>query len=449
MNTAAGVIDWEELTGQSKFVVELISFPIFSAIAGLLTNWTGVLMLFAPVHFRGYRIPGLSILYPYLPRRVQILPIYSGDGKRLGFQGFIPARAEKMASLCVDMTIMRIGSPRDFIHELDLDGVADYLTELARDRIEPMVDEVMLAEHPDLWRNLPRPMRQLVYDNVAQGLPAATRRAFDTLGDAVDQLIDVKGFVIRYLDSDPSILRRVIEDVAAPELRFMTRVGLLGAPFGLLLALYMHVHHSIPLLGAVPAWLVILLAAALIGVVVNVIAVKMVFEPGEPQPRYRYLWGQALLARRQAEAATDFANVLAYEVLTLPNLAHEILEGPHGDRTRALLERIISDEIHRQLGPATGIVRAAFGRERFDNLKSGAVTAAVSLTPSLVEDEEFAKAQAKKIGEFAGRKLRSLSPGEFMEMFYASIEQDAWLIYLHGAVLGLAVGAAHLLLFGA
>lgn len=41
-----------------------------------------------------------------------------------------------------------------------------------------------------------------------------------------------------------------------------------------------------------------------------------------------------------------------------------------------------------------------------------------------------------------------LSPGEFMEMFYASVEQDAWLLYLHGAVLGLGVGAVHLLLFG-
>jgi hypothetical protein len=35
-----------------------------------------------------------------------------------------------------------------------------------------------------------------------------------------------------------------------------------------------------------------------------------------------------------------------------------------------------------------------------------------------------------------------------MEMFYASVEQDAWLLYLHGAALGLVVGASHLVLFG-
>ncbi|MET8773799.1 hypothetical protein ABZV58_02120 [Nocardia sp. NPDC004654] len=446
---ASGVfIDWEELTGQTKFVVDLVTFPIFSALAGWLTNWTGVLMLFWPVQFRGVRVPGLHVLYPYLPRRVQVLPTFSGDGRRLGFQGFIPARAEKMASICVDKALMRIGSPRDFIHELDLDGIADYIAELARKQVQPLVDEVMYRENPDLWRSVPRQMRQVIYQRVDRQLPKLCRRAFDSLGDNIDQLIDIKSFVIRYLRENPYILKDLTTTIAAPELKFMVRIGFLGAPFGLLMALYLRVHDRIPVLGWVPAWVIVLLSAAAIGVVVNVIAVKMVFEPGDPQPRYKYLWRQALLAKRQPQAATDLARILAYQVLTLPNLASELLDGPNGDKTRQLVERLISEEIHRQLGPTHSMVRAAFGKRQFDNLKVGAAGAAVALAPSMIEDEEFAREQAKKIDEFAARKLQQLSPGEFMEMFYASVEQDAWLLYLHGAVLGLAVGAAHLVLFG-
>ncbi|WP_280383751.1 hypothetical protein [Nocardia wallacei] len=450
MTTLAGgvFIDWEQLTGQSKFVVDLVTFPIFSAIAGWLTNWTGVLMLFWPLLFRGIRIPGLPLLYPYFPRRVQVLPTFSGDGKRLGFQGFIPARAEKMASICVDMAIMRIGSPRDFIHELDLEGIADYIAEVARKQVQPIVDDVMYRENPELWRAVPRPARQILYQRVERELPDLTRRGFERLGDNVDQLIDIKSFVIRFLQANPHILKDLTTTIAAPELRFMVRIGLLGAPFGVLLALYLQVHHNIPILGWVPAWLVILAAAAAIGVIVNVIAIKMVFEPGDPQPRYKYLWKQALLAKRQPQAATDLAHILAYQVLTLPNLAEELLDGPNGDKTRQLIEHLIADEIHRQLGRSTSVVRAAFGRRQFDNLKVGAAGAAVGLAPSLVEDEVFAKEQAQKIDEFAARKLKQLTPGEFMEMFYASVEQDAWLLYLHGAVLGLAVGGVHLVLFG-
>ncbi|WP_405159789.1 hypothetical protein OG203_25430 [Nocardia sp. NBC_01499] len=446
---AAGVfIDWEDLTGQSKFVVDLVTFPIFSALAGWLTNWTGVLMLFWPERFRGFRIPGLYLLYPYFPRRVQVLPTFSGDGRQLGFQGFIPARAEKMASICVDKALMRIGSPRDFIHELDLDGIADYVAVLARKQVQPLVDELMNRENPDLWRTVPRAAKQIIYQRVDREMPALSRRAFESLGDNVDQLIDIKSFVIRYLQDNPGILKDLTTTIAAPELRFMVRIGLLGAPFGLLLALYMHVHQHIPVFGLVPGWVIVLLASAAIGVIVNVIAVKMVFEPGDPQPWYKYLWQQALLAKRQPQAATDLANILAYQVLTLPNLSKELLDGPNGDKTRQLLERLVSDEIHRQLGPTTSFVRAALGRRQFDNLKAGAAGAAVGLAPSLVEDEEFTLEQAKTIDVFAARKLRQLTPGEFMEMFYASVEQDAWLLYLHGAVLGLAVGLSHLIIFG-
>ncbi|MFI2231630.1 hypothetical protein [Nocardia testacea] len=442
------LINWEELTGQSKFVVDLISFPIFSAAAGWLTNWTGVLMLFWPLLFRGIRIPGLDVLYPYLPRRVQVLPTFSEDGSRLGFQGFIPARAEKMASICVDKALLRIGSPRDFIHELDLDGIADYVAALARKQVKSIVDEVMNRENPDLWNAVPRAMRQLIYQRVERELPELTGRAFDSLGDNVDQLIDVKGFVIRYLQENPQILKDLTTTIAAPELKFMVRIGLLGAPFGLLLALYLHIHSDIPVWGWVPSWVIVLAASALIGVIVNIIAVRVVFTPGDPQPRYKYIWKQALLAKRQPQAATDLAHILAYQVLTLPNLSNELLNGPNGDKTRLLLEQLISDEIHRQLGRTTSVVRAAFGRRQFDNLKVGAAGAAVGLAPALVEDADFIREQAENIDEFAARKLQQLTPGEFMEMFYASVEQDAWLLYLHGAALGLLVGATHLLIFG-
>ncbi|MET7770411.1 hypothetical protein [Nocardia sp. NPDC005366] len=446
---ASGVfIDWEEWTGQSKFVVDLITFPVFSALAGWLTNWTGVLMLFWPVQFRGVRIPGLQVLYPYFPRRVQVLPTFSGDGRRLGFQGFIPARAEKMASICVDKALMRIGSPRDFIHELDLDGISDQLATLARGQVQPIIDEIMYRENPDFWRSVPKQVKQVIYQRVDRQLPQLTRRAFDTLGDAIDQLIDIKSFVIRYLHENPYILKDLTTTIAAPELKFMVRIGLLGAPFGLIMALYLHVHQSIPIIGWLPAWVIVLASAAAIGVAVNVIAVKMVFEPGDPQPRYKYLWKQALLAKRQSQAAVDLAHILAYQVLTLPNLSHELLDGPNGDKTRQLIERVVSDEIHRQLGPTTSMVRAAFGKRQFDNLKVGAAGAAVGLAPRMVQDEELTLEQAKTIDEFAARKLQLLSPGEFMEMFYASVEQDAWLLYLHGAVLGLVVGAAHLAIFG-
>ena len=65
-------------------------------------------------------MPGLKILFPLLPRRVRILPLISYQG-RLGWQGIVPSRADKMASIAVDKGLGKLGSISDFYRELEPD----------------------------------------------------------------------------------------------------------------------------------------------------------------------------------------------------------------------------------------------------------------------------------------------------------------------------------------
>lgn len=446
---SGGVIDWEALTGQSKFVIDLVSIPIFSAVAGVLTNWTGVIMLFAPVRFTGFYVPGLKTFFPFLPRKLQILPTFAPGGI-LGFQGFIPARAEKMASLMVDKALSKIGSIKDFMRELDPDVIAAHVAKVGKQQIRPMVSRLMEREHPQLWNDLSPNMKEILYQRVEKELPAISKRAFDKIGDNIDQLVDVKLLAVGHLRRNPELLKDIIYGLGAPELRFMTKSGLIGGPMGLLLALYLHIHEDFFLLSWIPAWIMVLVGAAIIGIVVNIIAIKVVFTPGDPMPRYRVLWKQALFAKRQPQAAADLGHAFAYQVLTVPNIARELLEGPRGDRTMGLIEDVLSKEIKKLLGPISSMVRVAVGGSEFDAIRHGAgALAAVDLAPAVTLDEEFGKEQAKKIDKFCTEKLRELPPAQFMDMLYSAIEQDAWLLYAHGGFLGVFVGAAHLLFFGA
>src|SRR5882762_1459999 len=102
-----------------KLLVDLISVPLFTGVIGYITNWTGVLMLFKPLRFRGVRVPGLRVLFPFLPRRVQVLPLIRYDG-RMGWQGIVPSRTDKMASISVDKGLARLGSIGDFFFVLML-----------------------------------------------------------------------------------------------------------------------------------------------------------------------------------------------------------------------------------------------------------------------------------------------------------------------------------------
>ena len=322
MLAVAPILDWENLTGQSKFVVDMVTIPLFSAFAGLITNWTGVLMLFAPAQFTGFYVPGLRRVFPFLPRKVQILPIFAPNGI-LGFQGFIPCRAEKMSSLVVDKTIARIGRIEDFYTQLEPERLAARLADAARPEIRRLTIEIIERDHADLWRTLPNIAQEKILRTVDAELTTISRHAFATIGDNIDELLDVKLMTVNYLRRHPELLRDIIKGMAVPELKFMVRSGGLGLPLGVVLALVLSFAHYAHL--PLPGWLIVVAGAALIGVVVNVIAIKVVFEPGEPRPRYRYLWRQGLFARRQHEAAAQLSAMLATKVLTVAELLPRVV----------------------------------------------------------------------------------------------------------------------------
>lgn len=442
-------VDFEALTGLSKFEIELITFPIFSAFAGVITNWTGVWMLFAPIRFKGFKCPGVKTMYPFLPRKLQVLPIWAPGGL-LGFQGFIPARAERMASICVDKGLSRLGSVRDFMRELDPAAIADTFARHALTDVRPMVDAVMQREHPELWRQMPPQFREVVYKRVEQRLPEISHHAMAAIEAHIDDLVDIKLLAVAKMREDPEILKDIIYDLGAKELRFMVKIGFwAGFPLGLLLALAVHYFHQWPVLSLIPSWLVIVTGAALIGIVVNVIAIKVVFEPGEPAPRYRYLWRQAAFAKRQHEAAASFGHSLAHEIVTMPNIIDDLLHGPRSDKTRVIVENLMVPEVDALVGPSRTVVRAAVGGAEFKAIRSGTATAALDFAPRILEDVEFTRRQADRIDEFCTEKLRELPPEEFMEMLYSAVEQDAWLLYAHGGFLGVLVGVLHLIIFGA
>src|SRR3954447_3633371 len=138
-------------------VVGLMTIPLFSGVIGYVTNWTGVWMLFNPLRFRGFRLPGLALLAKALPRKIQEIPGVMHGG--VGWQGIIPSRAAKMGSIAVDKGIEKVGSPREFFDQLDRDKLSEQILDSSRADIGELVQRVMEREHPQFWRDLTPGMR--------------------------------------------------------------------------------------------------------------------------------------------------------------------------------------------------------------------------------------------------------------------------------------------------
>jgi len=426
-------LDW----GDSRFLTHLISVPLFTGVIGYITNWTGVLMLFQPMRFHGLRIPGLKFLYPYLPRRVQVIPAITNGG-RFGWQGIIPSRVSKMASISVDKALLKVGSIGDFYREFEPDKIADHIAASARGEIRGVVERIMLREHPQLWNDLPPLIKDAVHARIQQRLPIIVRELTDQLGEYIEQLIDAKLLVIRHFEEHPELMNDMLRQVGRKELRFMQNFGFyFGFPMGIGLVF---------ILEALPQWWVLPIGGAVIGWVVNWIGIKLIFEPVFPRKIGPFTF-HGLFLRRQPEVSDVMARIIADDVINMKNIGDELLFGPRSDRTRAMLETSLKPAVDNAVGFARSAVRVGIGTERYDRIRDAVASEAVEFA-SVFGDSEFGKQQSVKINRFVARQMRQLRCDEFNELLRSAIKQDEWLLFVHGGVLGIGAGLIHLAIFG-
>ncbi|MEJ7795204.1 MAG: hypothetical protein WKF50_06605, partial [Nocardioides sp.] len=199
------------------------SIPAFTAVIGILINWTGLIMLFSPVRFHGVTVPGLRELSSVLPHKVQEVPGLMQGG--IGWQGIIPARAAKMGSIAVDKAISKLGTPAEFYQNLEPDRIAEHIVELFSPELPELIDEVMRDEHPALWRDLPPAGRRAIVARVRDQLPGVVGTITTEIGNHIDQLLDPKIMVIEQFRRNPALVVRIFRDFGQRELNLMVWFG--------------------------------------------------------------------------------------------------------------------------------------------------------------------------------------------------------------------------------
>jgi uncharacterized membrane protein YheB (UPF0754 family) len=418
--------------------LKYVTVPVFTAIIGLVTNWTGVWMLFHPLEFKGVHVPGLRALSSFTPRRLQEVPLGITSG-RFGWQGIVPSRAGKMGSIAVDKGLSRLASQRDFYVSLEPERIAEQVLLGSQDEVHVMVEQIMNEQQPELWASLPEAVRAAVHDRVQEQLPTVAREVTDAIGDNIDQLFDVKLMVIRAMEKDPVLVNRIFQQVGDRELRMIVWFG---AIFGGVL--------GIPLLFltlSVPQWWIVPIAGVIIGWVTNYLAIACIFQPLEPVGMGRFRF-QGLFIRRQKEVADVYAGIIADDVLTVSNIATELMHGPRGDRTRHLIAGILRSVVDRAVGMARAGLLLAVGSKEYRSLREAVAVQGSAFAMTPLHDPEFNSRQSDNIRRLMRERIVAMQPAEFSELLRSAIREDEWLLFLHGAVLGLAAGLLHALLFG-
>jgi len=413
------------------------SIPIFTGAIGWLINWTGLIMLFNPIRFHGFRVPGLRELSALLPRKLQEVPGMMQGG--IGWQGIVPARAAKMGSISSDKAISKLGTPAEFYQQLEPDQIADHIVVMFEPEIPSVVDRIMARENPRTWENLPPGVKDAIYQRVKQQLPEIVRQITDEIGVHIDQLLDPKLMVIDHFEQNPDLVVRIFKDIGKRELRLMVNFGfifgfLLGIPVAAI-DVTLHQWWLLPIMGVFVGW------------TTNLLGMNLIFEPVEPTK-----WGpfkmHGLFLRRQHEVADVYAGIIADDVVTLENIGNTLLDGPRGDRTRQMLEDAMRPAIDRAAGPVRVAARAAIGTREFDTISQAFAREAVEQTITPFRDPEFSRRQSDRIRTLIAERTREMPYHDFVEMLRSAIKEDEWMLYAHGAIMGLAGGFLHLAIFG-
>ena len=415
--------------------IALITVPLVTGVIGYTTNWTGVLMLFYPVHFRGFRARWLQALARVLPYKLRQIPGIMVGG--IGWQGIVPSRAAKMGSLSVDSGIAKLGTPKEFFRQLDPEKIAEQIVISTREEIPAIVNRVMEREQPQLWHDLPPRLRGLVIRRVQEQLPGIVLSLTNEIAEHIDQLVDVKLMVIKRFD--PELANRVFLEMGRRELKFIQNFGFVfGFILGIPVAALTHF---------VTFWWLLPVLGVVIGYITNWVALWMIFEPAEPLRWGPVRW-QGLFVRRQRQVADVYASIVADDILTVSEFGNELLNGPRSDRTRALIESAMRPAIDRAAGPLKGAVQVVMGSREYAAVREAFASEPAETMMVPLSDPEFSATQSATMRKLIAERMREMAPEDFADMLRTATREDEWLLLLHGAVLGLAGGLIHLAIFG-
>ncbi len=389
-----------------------VTMPFIAALIGYVTKRVAIEMMFRPLEFTGIK--------PFL-----------------GWQGVLPANAERMAATATEMLTTTLVDPKEIFARLDPEQVAKEIEQPLLRVVEDVTREVMETYQPRLWEVLPNGAQQLLLKRVQAEAPRAITKIMREIAGDIEDVLDLQHMVVTNLVRDKALLNRLIRDISRPEMRFIARSGIW---FGFILGCVQLVVWALT-----KSPVVLPVFGLLIGWFTDWLALKMIFLPREPR-RFLglYTW-QGIFQKRRDQVAADYGDMIAREIITIPNLLEAVLRGPKSDRLFAMITREVQKTIDAQASVVKPFVAIAVGTRKFQEMKQAAAAKAAERVPETIRYAEDYAINALDVRNTIVDRMKKLSALEFEQLLRPAFRQDEWKLIAVGAVIGGLVGELQVL----
>jgi uncharacterized membrane protein YheB (UPF0754 family) len=384
----------------------LIFLPVVGAIIGYVCKWMAIKMLFYPERWMG------------------IGPI--------GWQGVVQKRAPKFAAGVAD-TVARSGvSVEHIMPRLDGKQVGELLGPTLDERAPALVREALDHVGPGSWDAMPPPVREQILAQVRQESRRIASVLVEELKPVVKENLDLQGLVVAQLSgANANRLARLFQRVGRRELQVVIYYGaVLGFFIGLV---------EVAGYAAIERWWLLPIIGAVDGLVNNWFAIQMIFRPLVRTRYFGIFPYQGLFPARQAEISTEYAHMLATEVVS-PKDLYEHLRARAGAKIIERGEAVIQREAAMLLG-VLGMIKgtpptAETQAKILATVSAHIAAAAPVLVPLL--DEKLREPLG--IRSTIETKLQAMDKNEFERVLRGIFEEDELTLILIGGALGGIIG---------
>ncbi|MDZ7604084.1 MAG: hypothetical protein U5K79_00525 [Cyclobacteriaceae bacterium] len=397
----------ENLLGNIIDNLPYFTIPFVSAFVGWITNLIAIKMTFYPLKYRGIR--------PF------------------GWQGIIPSKARKMAETAVDLWTSKLIDLETQFAKIKPEKVAEEMTPSIDYLSKEIIDEVMEAKMPRIWRQIPEVIKKNLYEDVGKSLPVIVEEMMKDIKRDFSNMLDLKTLAVSSLTRNKKLLNQMFLKCGEQEFRFIIRSGFyFGFLFGLIQMLVWYF---------IPMWWILPVFGILVGYFTNYLALQLIFRPLKPI-KIGNLSIQGMFIKRQREVSEEYSRMVASNIITIESIFEYIIRGPGSTRLRKIVRRQIDKTINETAGVLRSTLEAYTGSRMFVHIRNIACFRFMQELPMNIRHVFGYAENALDLEAILREKMSALSPIEFEAFLRPVFKEDETTLILIGAALGGIAGLA-------
>ena len=398
---------------------EYFLIPWIAGAVGYVTNVLALQLTFYPLEFWG----------------IEIFRLKNEPWGIIGWQGIIPTKAEKMASISFDLMTKKLFSIHEIFSRLDPQKFSETMEDAVLLMMDNVINEVAQQYMPQTWAKLPKEVRDEIIV-AADNESGKFMLAFMTDMQAhVEDVVDIKQMSVDACVKNKHLIVKIFQECGDKEFVFIRRSGFyFGFLFGIIQMCIWFVY---------PADWILPVAGFLVGWVTNWMALKVIFQPLEPRNVCGYTL-HGIFLKRQDEVSKIFARVVCVEILHIKAIWESIFSGRLSKNFFAMLRAHTLVFVDNLLVEVQPLAIAAMGSEKYLQMKEDIAQKVLDKIPSVIDVSYEYTQQALDMENTISTKMAELSSSEFEGVLHPAFEEDEIQLIALGGILGAIVGVIQL-----